>query len=98
MSVLGPDLPNHRAEIGAVIASATVRALSALSQRHERRGPSGVSGPGVEQLDRSPMTVAATDLLLLSHGCLGDTARRPALRGLRGARGSGASHDAGSGR
>jgi hypothetical protein len=32
----------------------------------------GDAAPGVEQSDRSPMTMADGDLLLLSHGSLGD--------------------------
>ena len=37
-----------------------------------------VTAPGVEQSDRSPMTMAGADLLFFSHGCLGAVVRRRA--------------------
>jgi hypothetical protein len=86
--------------------ASTLEAASASGSR--RRRPSRyrlgersghqitVTAVGVEQSDRSPMTMAGRNLLPLSHGYLGDLARTPALRGFRAsAAGSGVA--AGSG-
>ena len=54
-----------------------------LSLAEQSGHASAATAKGVEQSDRSPITMTGGDLLFLSHGHLGAVVRRRALRGLR---------------
>jgi hypothetical protein len=76
-----PRLAVERARLRVAHPSKLAPALT-VEDRYGVVTPSG----GVEQLDRSPMTIASGDLLFLSHGYHGAVVHRRAQRGERNRR------------